>query len=800
MDFNRALQQTTHNFENILEIMKLGRKNPEEVESVRNLLLTVDLIIDFYLNRETESLRIIASYFPICNEIAQEICEDFITIKFGFYTNNEWKKSISKKLRCPYLVVPPDVRTTKQKQLLRNNYRYEQQLGKILEETIDDTYNYGKTLVFSEYLANNYAAYIEANKPYNSKTVNKYWYLNKAIQSFSKYNDLCPLSIVPESADDLYEHLTENGSNSHFENIVVFPMRNDGRYSDYCSDIFQKPFFDDFISSGCNLKNVFFFCFSRKPYRLRRLFDFKQRMKERIQINDDDLFDFISFTYEEALMLNGKAPKRHLQIQLGKETNEIQEDYENIIDDITAGLDRYVSRRNDMSLCVSNSSVDKYCSKLIEETEADDNLLREIFNINLSLWNTDASTRVRHFVYHQSVFVVTGNDIPNDSKEMFRSFLISHYEAYNVKFGTFGDLRGYSTGNCYLNDIKQKRILVVSFRNDYTESIFHKYPNSFDPFCINPGQKLLEICNYYFLRQYFAWGKYNYGKALRKILKSDFRDSEMKPVLSLYSRPKKRILEDTREEEMDRNTSRSGQQIRIEYMDGENRSYGRSELIYYKYGDKTNIAPLSDLLNLYDSVDGLSVQPITPLVRAIYKEFIEDVRENDYRSEKMFKEQPSYGLTSDEINSDLQLWKLLLIKKINNLSSQKVYNEIMLHFTERYRISYYSFKKWTDKDYGIPRARRMQKYLIEEYLGIRPPYINLIRRIKERTKNDTETISVNIRHFLSIALMKKPDIAYNALSPEIMDLLDISSPDDIANIMSIVRNRISFEPIKAIYQ
>ena len=114
MDFNRALQQTTHNFENILKIMKLGR-NPQEVDSVRNLLLTIDLIIDFYLNREDESLRIIVSYFPISNEIAQEICEDFITIKFGFYTNSEWKKSISKKLRRPYMIVPQDVKTKKQK-------------------------------------------------------------------------------------------------------------------------------------------------------------------------------------------------------------------------------------------------------------------------------------------------------------------------------------------------------------------------------------------------------------------------------------------------------------------------------------------------------------------------------------------------------------------------------------------------------------------------------------------------------------------------------------------------------------
>ena len=799
MDFNRALQQTTHNFESILRIMKL-RRDPEDVESVRNLLLTVDLIIDYYLNRDSDSLRISVSYFPISNEIAQEICEDFVTIKFGFYSSHEWKKSLCKKLISPYMYMPTDVRTQKQRTLFRENYDFEQRLGKILEESKNEIYNYGQTLVFSENLANSYSEFIDANKPYNNKTVNKYWYLNKAIQEFSKKHNVCPLSIAPESGDYLYEQITEMGSNSRLENLVVFPMRNaDGRYSDYCSDIFQKPYFDDFISSGCNLKNVFFFCFSRKPYRLRRLFDFKQRMKERIQINDDESFDFISFTYEEALSLNGKTHGRHMKIHIGEESNDIQDDYENLFDDITTGLDRYVSRRNDMSLCVSNSSVNKYTSNLLEETEADEHLLREILNINLSLWKADAFTRVRHFVYHRNVFVITGNDISNESKEMFRNFLIFHNGAKNVIFGTFGDLRGYLQDNLYVNDIKQKRILVVSFRNDYTESMFHKYPNSFDPYCINPDQKVLEICNYYFLRQYFAWGKYNYGKAMRKILKSEFRDSMMKPILSEYSRPKKKLLEDTRDEEMDRNTSRTGLQIKVEYLNGENRSFGRSELIYYMHGDKMNIAPVSDVLNMYESTEGLFIQPISPLVRAIYKEFIEDVRENDYNSERMFKEQPSYGLTSDEINSDMQLWKLLLLKRINNYSSQEVYKEIMSHFSERDRISYYSFKKWTDLDYGIPRARRMQKFLIEDFLGIRPPYINLIRRIKERTKNDTETIFVSIRHFLSIALLKKPDAAYSALTPEIMDLLDISSPNDINKIINTIKDRISFEPVKAIH-
>jgi len=86
-------------------------------------------------------------------------------------------------------------------------------------------------------------------------------------------------------------------------------------------------------------------------------------------------------------------------------------------------------------------------------------------------------------------------------------------------------------------------------------------------------------------------------------------------------------------------------------------------------------------------------------------------------------------------------------------------------------------------------------------LGIRPPYINLIRRIKERTKNDTESITTSIRHFLSLALLTTnyKDVL-NALSEETLDLLDISTTDDIEQILSEVEEKINYESVKNIKQ
>lgn len=84
MDFPKALQRVDNNFESILEIMRL-RKTPEDVDSVYNLLMTINTIIDYFIEREDEKLKIAVSYFPICEEYAQEFrAKTLLYSKWGF--------------------------------------------------------------------------------------------------------------------------------------------------------------------------------------------------------------------------------------------------------------------------------------------------------------------------------------------------------------------------------------------------------------------------------------------------------------------------------------------------------------------------------------------------------------------------------------------------------------------------------------------------------------------------------------------------------------------------------------------
>ena len=58
----------------------------------------------------------------------------------------------------------------------------------------------------------------------------------------------------------------------------------------------------------------------------------------------------------------------------------------------------------------------------------------------------------------------------------------------------------------------------------------------------------------------------------------------MKPNLKDYKRPIKKLPEDTREEEMDRNSSRVPQ-LQVVFSDNSDRSFGRSEWMLYKHGN-----------------------------------------------------------------------------------------------------------------------------------------------------------------------------------------------------------------------
>lgn len=792
--FRQAIETKDPVFESILQIMKIGRGEDHfDVDKERSFLAVVNQILDYYIGRSDDTLKIPVVYFPICNENSQKLCEEFVAIKLGFFGSQEWKESIR------------DALVVRHKQKKYGNYPFEKDLINILSSL---TTKIGETtsLLYSDYLLTLFNQNQLANRAWTNNRANKDWYLEHALNNnFIRRCEECPLSLIWGEAEAFYNFLIQKiGKNDYrkVENLVFFPCKSpDGDYPEFCTDIVQKANFDDFVNADSGLRNVFIFRFSRKPYRLRRLLDVKNVMKEKLGIHaNDDSYDFISFSYDEVALLFNQDKPAICNIAIGGDHDDTRQDFELLFNDLIESLDgKYTLRRNEVAMCATKEMANRSKEILTSEAEIDETILSQIFTINRELWDQH-STMLTHFLDEPDVCVVVGNGIDEDLKSQFKNWLIQQYNVKNVQFATFGDLKGKLVNGKYQNGIQCKRIIVLSFRNDYTESIFHKYPNSFDPICINEDQKALVISNLFIMRPYYDWGHYNYTKTLKKTLKSEFRKEKMTLMVNDLDRPHNELLEDFYDEDNDRNY-RQVQQITITYSDSSTRSFNRSEWMLYQWNDdERTILPLSDLADLYsDSAEGLSVQPISSLINVITDEYLETKKAEDTRSEKLFKEQPIYALTDEQKASNIQLWKILLQRKINEQTIEVVFNEIMSQFRSEQRISFRAFSLWPNEDYGLPRSNRMQDYLIRNYLGIRDPYLRLVRRLKAKSRNNTEIINANIRHFLSIGLLSDNyEEAFNSLNDEIRDLLSLESKDDVEALINLVSENIYLEPIKSI--
>lgn len=798
MSFEQALQTNDPSFDNILEIMKAGRQNEQEIESARNFLKVVNLVVDYYTSREDNELKIPVVYFPICNNNSQELCEEFVSLKFGYFMNEEWRTEKCNILRSTInrgIVLTSNERTQMMRQRAINHFKFVQKLFPIIENNTSKSDRNENTFLYSESLHETFLRYKQAQRHSNNQYANKYWYLSGAINGNYQKTDGEPLALISGSPKDLHNYIIKNAGERKINNIVVFPCKNpDGDYSEFCKKIFQQAYLNRFVKADSGLRNVFFFRFSKKPFRLRRLYDIKKYFFDNVS-ND---IDFITFNYEEAALLFNQQNSNIRYLTINSE-DEVQQEFEHSFDAVIAELEDKVFRCNEAAICIFPEMADTIIPTLSSESETEKTLLQPIFRINQELWDKKTSTLLSHFLNGKRVCVVLANNIDPELILQFNHWLHITYCVSKVEFATFKDLRGYLDNGIYKNRISCERILILSFRNDYTERIFHKYPNSFDPICINSDQKALVIQNHFIIGQYYDKGWNGYNKSIKKILYSDFRSQKMRPSLKELRELHRQALNDLNDEVNDQN-ARNTQQlfITIEYADSSQRSFIRNEwMLYCNHNNELSIVPLSDLADIYSaSAEGLSIQPMSPLVNFVYDQFVEVEREKDINSEKIFKELPVYGLTEDEKQSSLQLWKILLKKRIQEFSPERVYDEIM---KDGQKVEYDAFLKWPNENFGLPRANKMQEFLIKDYLKIGGPYLNIVRRIKERKRDKRETINASIRLFLANALLSNNSSSvYESTNEETRNLLGIESESEVEKIISSVKRQITLEPIKTI--
>ena len=390
-------------------------------------------------------------------------------------------------------------------------------------------------------------------------------------------------------------------------------------------------------------------------------------------------------------------------------------------------------------------------------------------------------------------------------KKQLKFFLQSKCGASSVNFYTFKNFKAHKDGLVFLNSIHEQKILVLSMLNHCTGRSWAIYPNSFDQYHLNPGQSVLQINNKIVFDPRYSWYSYRYEEQLRLLLNSNYRVRYVKNGIQLPDKPIKKGIEPKEDEDeqnvRDRQSGVEQNRVKVSFGPRQHKVLDEYDFVLCKYMDEISICTILDVLRDFEDPTVISIQPLTDFYQPL-----EDLLDNEERrageGELMIRNNPKYCLTDEEKLSSREMWKILLGHRVAQYGEQVVYNDIMKPLLPAERIQFISFKRWLDTSENsvLPRSRRMQKRVIEEYLQIEGLYTRMLRHRKSRISTNTEGKNIIFRTFLIHCLletdMKK---AYKELSNEVLDYLNIGSENDIKIILDLIKDgTINFRLIKSI--
>lgn len=788
-NFTKKVGEESPEFAALMNILAPFNNHAAEGRKFLNL---VNHIIDFYLSRDVvdENVKMPIIFFPLCEEWAQRLCEEFVSLKAALFLGEGTRACLLKSYRDrPYLQLPEKA-NKRVRDALSQQLKFKRKISENLPTSVpyhasSDTTD--KTFIYSKAISEEY--YLTANTP-------GHYHFCSDIMSHT-FSTNKSLIILGENETDAYKAIELNDGSVKVRNIFLFPQKEmDGRYARICMQMQRSTINEYNEDYDTGVLNVFSFIFSQKPYRLHKIYECKSTLVERIQRERiSQTHDFISFTKDEMNYIfereEDSITYHDLVYHASPEISEIKTAFDYIIHDIQ----NEIRLRNELAICLTDRSKLRIKEKILAQNpDANDKYL-EYF---LSLMDKNN----KHFLYNElskwvnfhSVGVVVDYNVEPFYKEQLKEFLISDLGATSIKFYTFKSFKAHKTKSSYINEIKENRVLVFSMLNHCTGHNWAIYPNSFDNYYLNPGQSILQINNRLVFDPYFSWYKYRYAEQLKLLLNSDFRVKYMQNGIVLPKKPtdigpepdEDRDEFDLRNRQVDREQNR----VTITFIDGNHRTLNEDDLVLCKQGDSIIISSISELLRDFDDPTALEIQPLIDFNRPL-EIFIDNEERKIGDGETLIRNNPQYGLTEEEIASDCEMWKILLRHRVTEYGEGEVYNEIMRPLLPIEQIRLVSFRRWLDlSDTSIlPRSRVMQKRVLEEYLQIEALYTRILRHRKSRISTTTEDRNSIFKAFLTRCLVEEDaEKAYNNLSYEICDFLNIANKHDMIAITDLIKD------------
>lgn len=799
-NFIKTAKQESHEFKALLNILSSLNLHTKEG---RKLLCVLNNIIDYYINREVEysdDVKMPIVYFPLCEDWAQMLCEEFVALKMSLLWGKSTRTNILSSYKSKPFIYLPEKVNKKEREACSKHFRFKRDVAKYLTDDILDMPSNAneKCFFYSRTLSDEYNLSL--------KTKGHYHFIQDVVgDSFSTEKSLI---ILNGDEDEVYKKIEQNDGRFKIPHIFLFLQKNiDGRNIQLCMKMQRSTIKEYNEDYDAGIHNVIAFLFSQKPYRLQRIYENKHSLVERWQREKfAETRDFISFTKAEMDYLFERQEPCIDFYELGCEINAEEYQIKNTFDFMIQDIAHEVKLRNELAICFTDQSLSKIKEEILNlNSEVNEEYTDYFLQLIYNKYKTELTEILYNWIKFHEIAVVLDYNIDVYYKKQLKFFLQSKCGASSVNFYTFKNFKAHKDGLVFLNSIHEQKILVLSMLNHCTGRSWAIYPNSFDQYHLNPGQSVLQINNKIVFDPRYSWYSYRYEEQLRLLLNSNYRVRYVKNGIQLPDKPIKIGIEPKEDEDeqnvRDRQSGVEQNRVKVSFGPRQHKVLDEYDFVLCKYMDEISICTILDVLRDFEDPTVISIQPLTDFYQPL-----EDLLDNEERrageGELMIRNNPKYCLTDEEKLSSREMWKILLGHRVAQYGEQVVYNDIMKPLLPAERIQFISFKRWLDTSENsvLPRSRRMQKRVIEEYLQIEGLYTRMLRHRKSRISINTEGKNIIFRIFLIHCLletdMKK---AYKELSNEVLDYLNIGSENDIKIILDLIKDgTINFRLIKSI--
>lgn len=771
-NFIKTAKQESHEFKALLNILSSLNLHTKEG---RKLLCVLNNIIDYYINREVEysdDVKMPIVYFPLCEDWAQMLCEEFVALKMSLLWGKSTRTNILSSYKSKPFIYLPEKVNKKEREACSKHFRFKRDVAKYLTDDILDMPSNAneKCFFYSRTLSDEYKLSL--------KTKGHYHFIQDVVgDSFSTEKSLI---ILNGDEDEVYKKIEQNDGRFKIPHIFLFLQKNiDGRNIQLCMKMQRSTIKEYNEDYDAGIHNVIAFLFSQKPYRLQRIYENKHSLVERWQREKfAETRDFISFTKVEMDYLFERQEPCIDFYELGCEINAEEYQIKNTFDFMIQDIAHEVKLRNELAICFTDQSLSKIKEEILNlNSEVNEEYTDYYLQLIHNKYKTELTEILYNWIKFHEIAVVLDYNIDVYYKKQLKFFLQSKCGASSVNFYTFKNFKAHKDGLVFLNSIHEQKILVLSMLNHCTGRSWAIYPNSFDQYHLNPGQSVLQINNKIVFDPRYSWYSYRYEEQLRLLLNSNYRVRYVKNGIQLPDKPIKIGIEPKEDEDeqnvRDRQSGVEQNRVKVSFGPRQHKVLDEYDFVLCKYMDEISICTILDVLRDFEDPTVISIQPLTDFYQPL-----EDLLDNEERrageGELMIRNNPKYCLTDEEKLSSREMWKILLGHRVAQYGEQVVYNDIMKPLLPAERIQFISFKRWLDTSENsvLPRSRRMQKRVIEEYLQIEGLYTRMLRHRKSRISTNTEGKNIIFRTFLIHCLletdMKK---AYKELSNEVLDYL-----------------------------